>query len=112
MVLADLHAEIAEAAVAAAPVELDQTTQGRLSRVDAMQQQAMAANRLERLRLQERWLEAAIVRFNAGNHGICCRCDEAVEPERLRLDLSRRFVWSTCRRPSEHDPGCDESRSG
>jgi Fic family protein len=40
--LADLRGEIAEALGSAAPVELDQTTQGRLSRMDAMQQQAMA----------------------------------------------------------------------
>ncbi|MBI4740762.1 MAG: hypothetical protein HY777_04210 [Betaproteobacteria bacterium] len=43
--LATLRVSLARTAAAAAPVELDQTTQGRLSRMDAMQQQAMAASR-------------------------------------------------------------------
>jgi DnaK suppressor protein len=98
--LADLHGEIAEALGSAAPVELDQTTQGRLSRMDAMQQQAMAANRIERLRLQERKLEAAIARHREGTYGICCRCGGAVEPERLRLDPATPFCMA-CVTPAE-----------
>lgn len=39
---ADTHAIIDKSKDNSAPVELDQTTQGRLSRMDAIQQQEMA----------------------------------------------------------------------
>ena len=89
--------ELVQAMDAAQPVELDQTVQGRLSRMDAMQQQAMAANRIERLKLQTRRIEAAIDRCRAGSYGICCRCEAEIEAERLRADPATPFCTACTR---------------
>ena len=68
------------------PVELDQQSVGRLSRMDAMQVQAMALAAAER-RLQERKrVAAAIARIDDGSYGDCLRCGEAITDARLRAD--------------------------
>ena len=66
------------------PVELDQQLVGRLSRMDAMQQQQMAqANRahitahLSRVRL-------ALAALAEGEFGYCKSCDEAIPFPRLK----------------------------
>ncbi|MBA3033436.1 MAG: TraR/DksA C4-type zinc finger protein [Gammaproteobacteria bacterium] len=89
--LASLHEELARTTAAAAPVELDQTTQGRLSRMDAIQQQAMAASLAERLRTEIRKTDAALDRVADGRYGECCRCGEAIAAERLAADLAAPF---------------------
>jgi len=68
------------------PVELDQSKVGRLSRMDAMQDQAMAQES-ERRRLGElQRIEAALQRLTGGGFGYCVSCDEAIAPARLKLD--------------------------
>ena len=69
-------------------VELDQTKVGRLSRMDAMQGQAMA-QATERRRQQElARIDAALARIDEGDFGFCVSCDEAIAPKRLALDPS------------------------
>jgi DnaK suppressor protein len=68
------------------PVALDQTTVGRLSRVDAMQQQAMALATERRRTVALARIEAALARIEAGEYGWCMRCGEAIAPKRLALD--------------------------
>ena len=69
-----------------APVELDQQAIGRLSRMDAMQQQSMdtakEARRIGRIRL----INAALKRLEEGDYGYCLNCDELISNGRLRLD--------------------------
>ncbi|MDP2331031.1 MAG: TraR/DksA family transcriptional regulator [Reyranella sp.] len=68
------------------PVELDQTSVGRLSRVDAMQRQAMALE-VERRRGQEKLrIEAALQRMDAGDFGYCVVCGEEIARGRLDVD--------------------------
>ena len=68
------------------PVELDQSKVGRLSRMDAMQDQAMAQES-ERRRVGElQRIEAALQRLKGGDFGYCVSCDEAIAPARLDLD--------------------------
>ncbi len=74
-----------------APVELDQTQQGRLSRMDAMQQQAMAAETQRRRRRDVQLVQAALKRLDEGEYGYCVNCGEAVEAERLALDPATPF---------------------
>ena len=74
-----------------APVALDQTQQGRLSRMDAMQQQAMAAETQRRRRRDVQLLQAALKRLEEGEYGYCVNCGEAVEAERLQLDPATPF---------------------
>lgn len=71
---------------ATATVELDQSRVGRLSRMDALQQQAMARNTLQRAELQLRRIDAALERCEAGSYGYCLDCGEPIDPRRLELD--------------------------
>jgi len=53
-------------------VILDPSSVGRLSRMDALQQQAMAAGWKETLLREQRRLEAARIRLGEGSFGVCC----------------------------------------
>jgi len=66
-----------------APVELDQTRQGRLSRMDAMQGQAMAQATDARRRQQIAALKAALARIVNGEFGECMECGEDIAAARL-----------------------------
>ncbi len=69
-------------------VELQQDSVGRLSRMDAMQQQAMAQAQ-ERRRAQERLrIEAAFERLDEGEWGYCVKCGEEIAEARLEHDPS------------------------
>ncbi len=67
-------------------MELDQTRQGRLSRIDALQQQAMAAETQRRRTLELRRIDAALRRIDAGEYGYCLTCGEEIAPARLKFD--------------------------
>lgn len=69
-----------------APVELDQTRVGRLSRMDALQHQAMASAQGERRRLERSRIEAALARIDDGSYGECLRCGDDIAEPRLRAD--------------------------
>ncbi|MGN8160751.1 TraR/DksA C4-type zinc finger protein [Salinisphaera sp. RV14] len=69
-----------------ATVELDQTTTGRLSRIDALQAQAMAQASERRRRLQLQRIEHALKRLERGEFGECIECGEWIAKGRLELD--------------------------
>ena len=69
-----------------APVKLDQTQQGRLSRMDAMQQQAMADETQRRRHMRLAQIDAALARLDDGEYGYCVTCGEEINAERLALD--------------------------
>ena len=71
---------------AADTVKLDQTTVGRLSRMDAMQQQAMAQDSQRRAQISLKRIEAALRHCDDGIYGYCLQCDEPINPRRLELD--------------------------
>lgn len=64
-------------------VELDQTRVGRLSRMDAMQAQAMSVETGRRRRQLLVEIEAAFERIHEGYYGDCLECDESIHPGRL-----------------------------
>jgi DnaK suppressor protein len=70
------------------PVELDQARFGRLTRMDAMQQQQMAqaAGRMAEIEIQR--IHQALKRIEAGNFGICLTCEEEISEKRLNVDPS------------------------
>jgi DnaK suppressor protein len=72
-------------------VMLDQTSVGRLSRMDAMQQQAMAQGLKDRAQRNQRRQQAALDRMQAGVFGLCCRCGDPVTHERLAADPATPF---------------------
>ena len=75
----------------AAVVQLDQTRVGRLSRMDALQAQAMAKASGERRAVQLREIDAALRRIDDGSYGDCERCEEAINPRRLDADPTARL---------------------
>jgi len=82
----ELEAAADTAEGAAAIVELDQSKVGRLSRMDAMQAQAMAQASDERRAHTLRRIEAALKRIEDGEYGTCLECDEPINPKRLEFD--------------------------
>lgn len=67
-------------------VMLDQQSVGRLSRMDAMQQQAMAQATERRRAVERKKLEAALARIDADEFGFCVDCGDDIPPARLALD--------------------------
>lgn len=67
-------------------VELDQTTQGRLSRMDALQGQAMAQEVARRREVEIRRIDAALKRIEDHEYGYCVACGEEIALKRLELD--------------------------
>lgn len=68
------------------PVELDQQSVGRLSRMDALQGQAMAAAIEARRAGRSKAIAAALARMNEGEFGYCEDCGEPIALKRLELD--------------------------
>lgn len=83
---AELEADAERAGGSAAIVELDQSKVGRLSRMDAMQAQAMAQASEQRRQATLRRITAALKRVDDGEYGVCQSCDEPINPKRLEFD--------------------------
>jgi DnaK suppressor protein len=96
------RAEVTEAAAAheadRRPVQLDQTSMGRLSRMDAMQDQAMAIELERRREVELARIDSALERLAAGEYGYCVTCGEAIEPARLEFDPSTPLCLACARR--------------
>ena len=69
-----------------ATVELDQQAVGRLSRQDALQNQAMAKATHARREAERQKLKAALARMDEGEFGYCEDCGDAIATRRLELD--------------------------
>lgn len=68
------------------PVTLDQQSVGRLSRMDAMQQQAMANATEARRNARLRAIDAALRRVTGEDFGWCDDCGDFIGTARLDLD--------------------------
>ena len=74
-------------------VELDQQAVGRLSRMDAMQQQAMAEAQERSRQLDLTRIDMAYRRIYDGDYGYCVECDEEIPDARLAIDpMAERCV--------------------
>ena len=83
---AELKARDKEGASWRGPVELDQQSVGRLSRMDAMQQQEMAQAEARRRTSDLARIEIALNRLAEGEYGWCAECGEAIAYKRLEID--------------------------
>lgn len=84
--LADLARQSVETSDHRKPVELDQQSVGRVSRIDALQVQAMA-NAIEQRRKQRQIaLDQALRRMAEGEYGYCADCGEFIGMKRLEID--------------------------
>jgi DnaK suppressor protein len=87
----ELQDDIELAQDSAKTVELDQTSTGRVSRGDALQQQAMAKAGLERD--QKRFIKVikALSRISDDDYGWCLQCDEPISEKRLEIMPEAEF---------------------
>ena len=67
-------------------VTLDQTSVGRLSRMDALQGQAMNKAIGERRKQALLRIESALKRIECDDYGYCISCDEEIPEKRLSFD--------------------------
>lgn len=70
---------------ATATVDLDQSKVGRLSRMDAMQQQAMALASKEVAEQHLRQVLSALKRIDSEEFGYCLSCDQPISTARLEI---------------------------
>lgn len=67
------------------PVTLDQQSVGRLSRMDAMQQQQMAVANAGHIRAHLNRVRRAIASMDEGDFGICRDCGDDIAFARLKV---------------------------
>ena len=79
-----LPTDIQTAQESAKPVELDQTAFGRVSRVDAIQQQQMQKAAVERLQLRLKQVKTALGKIDSDLFGCCIKCEEPISFKRLQ----------------------------
>ncbi len=95
----ELETLLADSSASSKVVDLDQPI-GRLSRVAALQQQAMA--KANRAALQQRivLVDAALVAIKTDRYGECRRCEEPIGFSRLQVRPESPFCLD-CQRESE-----------
>jgi DnaK suppressor protein len=84
--LADIERLDAENAAWSAPVELDQQSVGRVSRIDAMQMQAMSQAVQRRRAARRVAIQQALKRMEEGEYGYCKDCGDPIAVRRLDVD--------------------------
>lgn len=80
---AELLEQLAISEAAAGIVTLDQTSVGRVSRIDAMQQQSMAVSTRHKAKHKLLSIESALRAFDQDDYGFCSQCDETIAYGRL-----------------------------
>ena len=83
------------------PVELDQTMVGRLSRMDALQIQAMQLETERRRTIEIKRIDATLQRMDEGEFGYCVSCGVEIETKRLEYDATSPTCLD-CAELSEH----------
>lgn len=87
-VLLDIQAKLTEqldsSKSASDVVSLDQTLVGRVSRMDAMQQQQMAVSTRQKTMQRLRRVNLALAAIDSGDYGYCRSCDEPIGIARLQ----------------------------
>ena len=80
----ELRAQISSRDASTKPVTLDQQSVGRVSRIDAIQQQQMAIANQQQTRQLLQHIELALQRIEAGEYGVCVQCGEPIAFARLQ----------------------------
>lgn len=81
-ILADEASTVADRAA----VDAGDTAMGRLSRMDALQHQAMAQETERRRQIELKRIDAALARMAEGDYGLCVQCGDAIAVKRLDFD--------------------------
>jgi DnaK suppressor protein len=98
--IAELEESLRASADAAAPVVLDQASVGRLSRMDALQQQAMAKATRRQTELRLTQCKVALSAFERDEYGLCRKCEEPIGYRRLCAKPEAPFCVS-CQRGAD-----------
>ena len=96
----DLQAQYLLGQAAAAPVVLDQSKVGRLSRMDAMQQQNMAQSNSRQIEQRLRRVARALDKIKTGEYGYCDTCGEDIASARLQVQPEANLCL-TCQTQAE-----------
>ena len=83
-------------------VELDQARVGRLSRMDAMQAQAMSQASGRRREMMLRKISAALERIDNGDYGHCQSCEEMINRKRLEFDPTAVLCIECATKAEQH----------
>ncbi len=83
-----------------APKELDQTRVGRLTRMDAMQNQAMSQAAARLCAAEQQRIKTALLRIVNGTYGYCIFCEDEIAEKRLNFDPSL-LTCITCAEQAE-----------
>jgi len=83
-------------------VTLDQTSVGRLSRMDAMQAQEMALETERRREIEIGRIDRALERIESGEYGFCQSCDEKITEKRLEIDPATPVCINCASKSSGH----------
>ena len=81
--LARLERSMEVTSEAVKPVELDQASVGRLSRMDSLQSQGLAKGLQEREVARWALIQAALRRMDEGTYGVCTDCGASIAYGRL-----------------------------
>ncbi len=76
---------------AAGTVKLDQTSVGRLSRMDALQSQAMLQEATRRREQSLLDIDESLSKIESGDYGFCEVCGEEIAEKRLQFDPAVRY---------------------
>lgn len=87
--------------LAAGTVTLDQTSVGRLSRMDALQSQAMLQEAARRRELLLQEIAGALQRIESGDYGFCELCDDEIAEKRLEINPTARYCIACSSRLEE-----------
>jgi len=88
---------------AAGTVDLDQTKVGRLSRMDAMQQQNMAKSTMRNITERLKRISIALAKIETGDYGYCDECGEHIALNRLEVQPEAPCCFA-CQSQQEYHP--------
>lgn len=87
----NLQEESTDSKAAQCPVELDQQSVGRLSRMDAIQGQQMAQASERRRQQRLRDIQVALNRIEQDDFGYCEECGDEIAEKRMQFDPTIRY---------------------
>ena len=87
----DLKSQLESTKHNSEPVTLDQQSVGRVSRIDAIQQQQMSVANREQSALLLTQVSAALQRAESGDYGVCLECGESIGFARLEVQPSSQY---------------------
>ncbi len=86
------------------PLNVDQTSEGRLSRMDALQSQAIELEFERRRHHELQRIESALIRIEEGEYGYCAVCGDEIAVKRLENDPTTP-VCINCAKDNGHSTG-------